>query len=155
MRALGLLGSTPARSSPGDDGSDEDPARRRSRRRLAAMLVTTGVLHFVAPRPFMAIVPRALGRPRFWVHASGVAELVSGLLLLDRRTERVGGAAATATIVAVYPANIQMALDSGAPTDAKAVFAWLRLPMQLPLIAWALRHARPARHRALPAVAFG
>ena len=124
------------------DVDDEDPGRRRSRRRLGAMLLVMGALHFVVPGRFAEIVPRVLGRPRFWVYASGVAELASGALLLDRRTARLGGVAATATIVAVYPANIQMAIDSGPPTDVKAAFAWLRLPMQFPMIAWALGHAR-------------
>lgn len=120
----------------------EDPKVRRSRLGLAAMLITTGVLHFVAPKPFVEIVPRWLGRPRFWVSASGVAEIASGALLLDRRTARAGGIAATATIVGVYPANIQFAVDQGRPHDPLSVFAWLRLPMQFPMIAWALRHAR-------------
>ncbi len=106
------------------------------------MMIVMGALHFVVPGRFAEIVPRALGRPRFWVYVSGLAELASGALLLDRRTARVGGVAATATIVAVYPANIQMALDAGAPTDATAIGAWLRLPMQFPMIAWALTHAR-------------
>jgi uncharacterized membrane protein len=120
----------------------EDPGQLRSRRWLGALLIFTGVLHFVVPGRFAAIVPRVFGRPRFWVYASGVAELASGALLLDRRTARIGGAAATATIVAVYPANIQMAIDAGAPTDVKAALTWLRLPLQFPMIAWALRHAR-------------
>ena len=106
------------------------------------MLLSTGVIHFVAPRVFVDIVPKALGRPHFWVYASGVAELGSGALLWNRRTARLGGMAATATIVAVYPANISMAVDAGRPHDGLSWFAWLRLPMQFPLIAWALRHAR-------------
>ena len=128
-------------SEPADDGL-EDPGRRKSRRRLGAMLIVMGALHFVVPGRFAEIVPRALGRPRFWVYVSGVAELASGALLLDRRTARAGGIAATATIVAVYPANIQMAIDVGPPKDPGAALAWLRLPLQFPLIAWALRNAR-------------
>ena len=120
----------------------EDPATRRSRLRLGAMMTSMGVLHFVVPKPFMRIVPHRLGRPRFWTYASGVAELVSGILLLNPRTSKAGGAAATATIVAVYPANIQMAVDAGAPRNLLSLGAWLRLPLQVPMIAWALRHAR-------------
>lgn len=132
---------TAAASEPDTGPSTESPKARRSRLGLAALLVTTGVLHFVAPKPFVEIVPRWLGRPRFWVYASGGAEIVSGALLLDRRTARAGGIAATATIVGVYPANIQFALDQGRPRDPLSTFAWLRLPMQFPMIAWALRHA--------------
>jgi uncharacterized membrane protein len=121
---------------------DEDIAVRRSRLRLAALLLGMGTLHFVVPGPFMRIVPPALGRPRFWVYLSGVAEIVSGALLLSPKTSRLGGTAAAATIVAVYPANIQMALDAGLPRTTKALLIWLRLPLQAPLVAWALRHAR-------------
>jgi uncharacterized membrane protein len=120
----------------------EDPARRRSRLRLAALMIVAGVMHFVAPKPFDQIVPRRLGRPRFWVYASGVVELVAGGLLLDRRTARAGGVVATATIVAVYPANIKAAVDAGPPVNRVAALTWLRLPFQFPLFTWALGHAR-------------
>lgn len=120
----------------------EDPGRRRSRQRLAALMIVAGVMHFVAPKPFDQIVPQRLGRPRFWVYASGVVELVAGGLLLDRRTARAGGAVATATIVAVYPANIKAAVDAGPPVNAVAALTWLRLPFQVPLFTWALGHAR-------------
>jgi uncharacterized membrane protein len=123
-------------------GSTEDPARRRSRLRLAALMIVAGVMHFVAPKPFDQIVPRRLGHPRFWVYASGIVELVAGGLLLDRRTARAGGAVATATIVAVYPANIKAAVDAGPPVNRVAVITWLRLPFQVPLFTWALGHAR-------------
>ena len=104
-----------------------------------------GVLHFVAPGPFERIVPRALGRPRLWVHLSGVAELASGILVALPATRRTGGLLATATIVAVYPANWQMAIDEGLPPrTALGVGAWLRLPLQIPLIRWAWRVAADA-----------
>ncbi len=117
-------------------------ASERSRLGLAALLVLMGVLHFVVPAPFEKIVPRWLSHPRLWVGISGVAELVSGALLAGRRTRRLGGYVAAATIVAVYPANVQMALDAGMPDDAMGWFSWLRLPLQLPLIRWALRQTR-------------
>lgn len=115
------------------------PVERRARL-LAAVLVGMGVLHFVAPGPFEKIVPRALGRPRLWVHLSGVAELVSGVMIAVPRTRRTGALLATATIVAVYPANWQMALDAGMPPrEALGWGAWLRLPLQLPMVRWAWR----------------
>ena len=135
-------------SSPPDHGTDlgaglaEAPEHRRSRLGLAALMLGAGALHFVVPRMFDEIIPRPLGRPRFWTYASGMVEIVCGALLLNRTTERVGGAASAATIVAVYPANIKAALDAGAPTNVAAAFTWLRLPMQFPLLRWALRHAQ-------------
>ncbi len=125
-----------------DTMSPEDAGHRRSRLGLAALMIGAGVLHFVAPKQFDTIIPSVLGRPRFWTLSSGVVEIACGALLLNRQTERVGGMAAAATIVAVYPANIKAALDLGAPTNPPAIFTWLRLPMQFPLVRWAWRHAR-------------
>ena len=86
------------------------------------------------PKPFMRIVPPILGHARFWTYASGVAELLSGGLLLAGRTRHLGGWAAAATIVAVYPANIWMAIDAGKPDNPAAIGAWVRLPFQVPLV---------------------
>lgn len=105
-------------------------------------MIGAGVLHFAAPTQFDTIIPKVLGRPRFWTLSSGVVEIICGALLLSRTTEKAGGIAAAATIVAVYPANIKAALDQGAPTNPVAAFTWLRLPMQYPLFRWALRHAQ-------------
>ena len=49
---------------------------------------------------------------------------------------------ALATIIGVYPANIDMALKAGKPTTPYAIGAWLRLPMQFPMLARALRLTR-------------
>ena len=118
----------------------------RRARILAGALVFMGVLHFVAPGPFDKIVPRVLGEPRRWTYLSGVAELTSGILTAVPRTRRTGALLATATIVAVYPANWQMALDAGMPpTDAAGWGAWLRLPFQVPMIRFAWKVAQQAR----------
>ena len=122
--------------------SDAPVDNPRSRYALAGLLLFMGVLHFVVPKPFMRIVPPFLGNARLWTYASGVAELLSGGLLLSSRTRNLGGWAAAATIVAVYPANIWMAVDAGKPNNPAAIGAWVRLPFQFPLIAWALRIAR-------------
>lgn len=127
------------------DESDDRRVERRARA-LAGMLVLMGVLHFVAPAPFERIVPRVLGRPRTWVYLSGVAELAAGILTAVPRTRRTGALIATATIVAVYPANWQMALDAGMPpAEVVGWGAWLRLPLQVPLIRWAWKVAQAAR----------
>ena len=109
-------------------------------------MVTAGVLHFVIPDTYARIVPRALGDARTIVYVSGFVEAGVGILLAVPRTRRLGGWCTVAVLVVVFPANVQMALDSGgggaAGDLASPVVAWLRLPLQLPLIAWALAHAR-------------
>lgn len=114
---------------------------------LAALLTVAGAAHFVIPRPYERIVPRAFGDPAFWVRWSGVAEIVCAGLVAHPRTRRVGAWAAAGLFVAVFPANVKMALDGGVP----AGLAWARLPLQVPLVLWAYRVAYP-RARTAPAM---
>jgi uncharacterized membrane protein len=111
---------------------------------MAGMLLTSSVGHFVIPKPFMKIVPRFLGHPRFWVYASGLVEATAGALMLssDSANRRKGGMLAAATLVGVYPANIQMAVDAGRPRSIKSWSTWLRLPLQVPMVATAVGIAR-------------
>lgn len=117
---------------------------RRSALALAALLLVMGFLHLVVPRPFARLVPASLGPARFWVAVSGVAEIASGVALLRPSTRRVGGWAAAATLIAVFPGNVKMALDAGPPSWWRAAL-WLRLPLQIPLVVWAVNCARRAR----------
>ncbi len=110
---------------------------------LAATLAATSALHFATPEPFDAIVPRALPGPsRRWTYLSGMAELAVAATVSVPRTRRLGGMAAAALFVAVFPANVQMALDWRRRPLAQRTLAWGRLPLQLPLIAWAVRASR-------------
>ena len=111
---------------------------------LAALLTTTGVLHFVAERSFESIIPSFLGSPAFWVITSGIAELGCAAALTSRRTRRVAGWACVALFLGVYPANITMAVQS-LHGDGSVLLAWLRLPLQVPLVLWAISIARTAQ----------
>lgn len=122
----------------------EDPRARRSRLGLAGLLLLSSLVHFVAPRLYVRLIPTRLGSPRFWVFASGVAEATSGALLLAQspKIRRAGGWSSAATMIAVFPGNVQMAVDAGAPKNVRAIGAWARLPLQAPLVAWGVRIAR-------------
>ncbi|NYH80041.1 putative membrane protein [Actinopolyspora biskrensis] len=110
---------------------------------LAAGLTVTGSTHFALPRPFDEIVPRGIpGSPRTWTYLSGAAELACAAALAAPRTRRTGAAATALLLVAVFPANIKMALDHRARNLRSRYAAYARLPMQLPLIGWALRVRR-------------
>jgi uncharacterized membrane protein len=100
------------------------------------VLAGSDVLHVVRPRPYRRMVPRPLTRWRSEVVAvSGVAEMTCALLLLLPKTRRVGAYASALLFVAVFPANVHTALES---RSDRAAVAWLRLPLQVPLIWWAL-----------------
>ena len=108
---------------------------------LAALFIGTGTLHFTSPDPFVSIVPDALPAPRALVHASGAAELLGGLGLLHSRTVRPAGWWLIATLLAVFPANVGMALAPERHAGIPEWALWARLPLQGVLIAWVHRAA--------------
>jgi len=123
--------------------------RREDRRALglAALIGGAGVLHFVRPELFDAIVPDWMpGSKRSVTLVSGAAEITGALLVALPPTRRIGGWLCFLTLLGVYPANVQSALDGGladaAPPFDSALVAWLRLPLQIPLLVWARRVAR-------------
>ncbi len=107
---------------------------------LAIAMIAVGVSHFTSPEGFERIVPSFLGAPKLWVYLSGVFEVLGGLGLLPRRTRRAAGLGLVALYVAVFPANINMAiheiqLEPGGTVPVWAM--WARLPFQAVFIAWA------------------
>jgi uncharacterized membrane protein len=89
---------------------------------------------------YEAIVPDALAsRRREVVLASGIAELAGGAGVLHPRTRRAAGWWLIATLVAVFPANVHMALHPGRYRGIPAWALWLRLPLQGACIAWVHR----------------
>jgi uncharacterized membrane protein len=120
---------------------------RSSRRAsgLALLLAVAGGSHFAVPRIYDQIVPRTLpGRPRMWTYLSGAAELAVALAVAHPNTRRAGALAAAALFAAVFPANVKMAWDWRRHPPAYRAAAYARLPMQAPLIWWALRVAGQA-----------
>ncbi|MDP9797316.1 putative membrane protein [Catenuloplanes nepalensis] len=111
---------------------------------LAGLLAAAGATHFARPRIYDSIVPAALpGGRRFWTYASGAAALATAAAIAHPRTRRAGGYAATALFVAVFPANVTMAIDWRTRSPRHRAIAYARLPLQIPLIVWAWRVARP------------
>lgn len=108
---------------------------------LAAVLLTTGTWHFASPHGFESIVPSFLGSPRFWIYLSGVGELACALGLAIRRIRWIAGWLTAALFVVVFPANITMAVQS-LQGHGSVLIAWLRLPLQIPLVLWATYIAR-------------
>jgi len=126
----------------GDAAAAAGPTRNGSRYGLAAFMVVAGVMHFVVPKFYEAIVPSWAGDPKRVVQWSGVAEILCGALVAVPKTKRVGAWVTLVVLILVYPANIQMAIDAGKPHDAESWAAWIRLPFQFPMFAWALRHTK-------------
>jgi uncharacterized membrane protein len=107
--------------------------------------VIAGVLHFVIPKSYEAMMPRSLPAHRELVFASGVAEIAGGVGLMHPRTRSWAGWWLIATLVAVFPANLNMAMNPDryaqhVPGGQPALIA--RLPLQAALIAWVHAAAR-------------
>ena len=110
----------------------------RARRRYGTVLfwAVAGSMHFLRPRSYEAIVPPPLERhKREVVVASGIAELVGGMAVVPSRTRRVARGWLLATLVAVYPANVYMALKPERFRRIPKWLLWARLPVQ-GLFAW-------------------
>jgi uncharacterized membrane protein len=110
------------------------------RRLFGPFFVFAGVMHFVKPEWYDAIMPPQLPAQRELVYASGVAEIAGGLGVMHPLTRKSGALWSIATLIAVFPANIYMALNHR--RFAKAVpggrhALWARLPFQAVFVAWA------------------
>ena len=99
-------------------------------------------MHFIRPREYEAIVPDYLPAHRELVAASGVAEIAGGLGALHPRTRRPAGWWLVATLLAVFPANVHMALHPERYRRIPRALLYARLPVQGLFIAWALRATR-------------
>jgi uncharacterized membrane protein len=111
---------------------------------LGPFFIVAGALHFVRPRPYQAIVPPYVPRPREVVAVSGAAEIVGGVSSLSGRTPKFTRWWLTALLVAVFPANLHMALN---PDQVRGLsvprwLLWARLPLQPVLVAWVWRATR-------------
>ncbi len=128
--------------------------RRTSLILLSALFVGAGIAHFAVPGFFAHIVPPYLPAPWALVYVSGVCEFALGLLVLVATVRRLAAWGLILLLIAVFPANVHMALHHVGFVDAPAwlpqptpLGLWLRLPLQGVLIAWAWTFARPDTRR--------
>lgn len=110
--------------------------RRASPFVLSGLLAGAGLAHFVKPEFFDKLIPPFLGNATAWVYGSGVAELACALAVAAPSTRRRGALASAALLVAVFPGNVYMAVSPG---DVPRWIALARLPLQVPLVLWALQ----------------
>lgn len=132
-----------------DTTPSDSPRGRPLLYAMSAVYVVAGVLHLVKPGPFEQIVPEELPAPRALVYLSGLAEVALGVGVLVPRTRRRSAKGLILLLIAVFPANVNMAARGvgleAVPArlrPAATAAAWVRLPLQAVLIAWAWVYAR-------------
>ena len=108
---------------------------------LAGIFTVSGTTHLLRPSVFEPLVPSWLPAHRELVHLSGAAELLCAAGLALPRTRRTAGLLSAALLMAVWPGNVQMALDAARENRRPAyrLLTLARLPIQLPMIRTALR----------------
>lgn len=114
---------------------------------LTVVMVGAGANHFIAPDTYVAMMPEALPAHLALVYLSGVAEILGGLGLILPATRKLAAWGLIALFVAVFPANLNMAIN-GLPlgtTEVASWALWARLPLQLVAIAWAYWFTRDDR----------
>jgi uncharacterized membrane protein len=104
---------------------------------MAVLYIAAGVYHFVNPRFYQKIIPTYLPWHIPLVYISGVCEIVFALLLIPESTRPVAAWLIIILLIAVFPANIQMAVSFWQKQRPTLWIAIARLPLQLVLIWWA------------------
>ncbi len=137
---------SPAWAMMGAMIQSEGMAKKTLRWVLTLLMVAAGLNHFRMPAAYAAMIPAALPAPLALVYISGVAEILGGLGLILPATRRLAAWGLVALFVAIFPANVNMAVNN-LPMDGNPVPTWVlwaRLPIQAVLVAWAWWYTRPA-----------
>ncbi len=107
---------------------------------MGLFYLSIGIKHFTDPDWFVRIVPPILPYKIELVYISGFFEVVFGILLVIKHTRYYAGIGLIILLIAVYPANIYLALTNGAALDTTPFIAWGRLPFQFVFIGLAYWH---------------
>jgi uncharacterized membrane protein len=104
---------------------------------LAAGFIFAGFNHFYNPDFYLRIMPPYLPWPSALHLTAGFFEVVLGVMLLFQRFQKLAAWGLIALLLAIYPANIHMAVNHDLYPELPMVFHWIRLPLQFVMIAWA------------------
>ena len=120
--------------------SGQRSARRAALLGMATAMVFAGAAHWLMPTPFVQHLPPWVPAAQALVLVTGVIEVGLGAALLLRQPwQRRAGLALAAYLLAVFPANVYVAVaDVAVDGQPGGWYPWLRLPFQVLFVAWAL-----------------
>lgn len=113
---------------------------------MAAFYVFGGFNHLMNPEFYVAIMPPGLPNPEWLNVLAGLAEIVLGVYVLEPRARVLAAWGIIALLVAVFPANVYVAVENlgtGGPGTGNAVLNYVRLPFQALFAVWAWWYTRP------------
>ena len=111
---------------------------------LAIFFINVGVDHFINPDFYLSIMPPALPLHLEAVYISGFFEVLGGMGVLIPRLRKIAGWGLVALLIAVYPANIYMALAPEAFPNFPVLLIYSRLPLQFLFFYWAYSVTKPS-----------
>lgn len=109
---------------------------------MSLLYIAAGIYHFVNPKMYLRIMPPYLPFHLPLVYISGVCEILFALLLIPESTRTIGAWLIIVLLVAVFPANIQMAINFKQHNSPGLWIAIARLPLQIALIWWAWMYTK-------------
>jgi uncharacterized membrane protein len=109
---------------------------------LGGVFILAGLNHFLNPGLYLQIMPPYLPWPLFLVYLSGMLEILFGTLVFVPKFTKLAAWGLILLLIAIFPANLHMALNADKFAAIPSIFLWLRLPLQAVLIAWAYWHTR-------------
>ncbi len=113
-----------------------------SRWLLAIAFILAGINHFISPAFYLKMMPAFLPAQLFLIYLSGFFEIALGVLFLIPRFMHYAAWGIIALLIAVFPANIYMAMNTNLFPEFNPVLVYLRLPLQFVMIAWAFWHTK-------------
>jgi uncharacterized membrane protein len=128
--------------------------RDHARQGLAAAMIVAGLTHFATVEPFVEHLPEWIPAREALVYLTGAVEVALGIALMRSTRHRATvGRVMAAYLIAVFPANIYVAVaDIDVSGQPGGLHAWLRLPLQVLFVAWALvstTHTPAHPHRSI------
>jgi uncharacterized membrane protein len=105
---------------------------------IVTVFLLSGIGHLVNPAAFASLVPPFLPEPYFWIYATGVAEIICAIGLLIRN--KLAPISTVALLLIVWVGNWWFAIDMSQNGELSTIIAaWVRVPLQLPLLWWAYK----------------